>query len=69
MADFLDSLDEKMAAKLVGRMEILEEKDTELRLPYSEYLEKGIFELRCRQGDNNNAPTGKDGTKEDRHES
>ena len=39
VADFLDSLDDKMAAKLVGLMEVLEEKGTELRMPYSEYLD------------------------------
>ena len=52
VAEFLDSLDSKMAAKLVGLMEILEEKGTELRMPYSEHLEDGIFELRCKQGSN-----------------
>ena len=52
VAEFLDSLDSKMAAKLVGLMEILEEKGTELRMPYSEHLEGGIFELRCKQGSN-----------------
>ena len=52
VADFLDSLDDKMSAKLVGLMEILEEKGTELRMPYSEHLEDGIFELRCKQGSN-----------------
>lgn len=50
--EFLDSLDNKMAAKLLGLMEILEEKGTELRLPYSEHLEDGIFELRCKLGSN-----------------
>ncbi len=52
IAEFLDSLDNKMTAKLVGLMEILEEKGTELRMPYSEHLEEGIFELRCKQGSN-----------------
>jgi phage-related protein len=52
VAEFLDSLDSKMSAKLVALMEILEEKGTELRLPYSEHLEDGIFELRCKQGSN-----------------
>ena len=52
IAEFLDSLGNKMAAKLVGLMEILEEKGTELRMPYSEHLEDGIFELRCKQGSN-----------------
>ncbi len=42
VSDFLDSLDDKMVAKLLGLMEILEEKGTELRLPYSEHLEDGI---------------------------
>ena len=35
VSDFLDSLDAKMAAKMISLMEILEEKGTELRLPYS----------------------------------
>jgi phage-related protein len=52
VAEFLDSLDSKMSAKLVGLMEILEEKGTELRMPYSEHLEDGIFQLRCKQGSN-----------------
>jgi phage-related protein len=52
VADFLDSLNDKMAAKLVGLMEVLEEKGTELRMPYSEYLDDGIFELHCKQGSN-----------------
>ncbi len=50
VAEFLDSLDDKMAAKLIGLMEILEEKGTELRMPYSEHLDDGIFELRCKLG-------------------
>ena len=50
VSDFLDSLDGKMAAKLIGLMEILEEKGTELRMPYSEHLDDGIFELRCKLG-------------------
>ncbi len=48
--EFLDSLNEKMAAKMVGLMELLEEKGNELRMPYSEALGDGIFELRCKQG-------------------
>ena len=52
VAEFLDSQDSKMAAKLVGLMEILEEKGTELRMPYSEHPENGIFELRCKQESN-----------------
>ena len=52
VSDFLDSLDKKMTSKLIGIMELLEEKGTELRLPYSESLGDGIFELRCKQGSN-----------------
>ena len=52
VTDFLDSLDDKMAAKMISLMEILEEKGTELRLPYSEFLGDGIFELRCKLGSN-----------------
>ena len=52
VSEFLDSLDNKMAAKLIGLMDILEEKGTELRLPYSESLGDGIFELRCKLGSN-----------------
>ena len=33
VADFLDSLDDKMAAKLISLMELLEAKGSELRMP------------------------------------
>lgn len=52
VAEFLDSLDQKMNAKMLGLMELLEEKGTELREPYSAPLEDGIFELRCKLGSN-----------------
>jgi hypothetical protein len=52
VAEFLDSLDHKMNAKLIGLMELLEEKGTELREPYSAPLGDGIFELRCKLGSN-----------------
>lgn len=52
VSDFIDSLDNKMAAKLIGLLEVLEDKGTELRLPYSKYLDDGIFELRCKLGSN-----------------
>ena len=52
VAEFLDSLDQKMNAKLIGLMELLEEKGTALREPYSAPLEDGIFELRCKLGSN-----------------
>ena len=52
VAEFLDSLDNKMNAKLVGLMELLEEKGNELREPYSAPIGDGIFELRCKLGSN-----------------
>lgn len=52
VADFLDSLEPKMNAKLVSLMELLEEKGNELREPYSAPLVDGIFELRCKLGSN-----------------
>ena len=48
--DFLDSLDIKMAVKLYGLMEILEEHGNFLREPYSKHLGDGIFELRAKVG-------------------
>ena len=50
--EFLESLEPKMNAKMVGLMEILEEKGYLLREPYSAPLEDGIFELRAVQGSN-----------------
>ncbi len=52
VVDFMNSLDVKMVAKFIGLMKVLEEKGPELRLPYSEHLRDGIFELRCKQGSN-----------------
>ena len=52
VSDFLDTLDQKMRAKMVSLLELLGEKGTSLRMPYSSYLEDGIFELRCTQGNN-----------------
>ena len=50
--DFLDSLDIKMRAKLLGLLGILEEKGNMLREPYTKYLDDGIFELRAVSGNN-----------------
>ena len=50
--DFLKKIDVKMRAKIVGLLEILEEKGNVLREPYSKHLEDGIFELRCKVGSN-----------------
>lgn len=48
--DFLDELDQKMRAKMVRTIELLEKNGPDLRKPYSEYLEDGIFELRAKVG-------------------
>lgn len=50
--EFMSSLDVKMRAKLIGLLEILEEKGNQLREPYSKHLEDGIFEIRCKIGNN-----------------
>lgn len=48
--NFLDSMDIKMKVKMVGLMEILQEKGNLLREPYSKHLQDGIFELRVKVG-------------------
>lgn len=50
--EFMSTLDIKMRAKMVGLLEVLEEKGNLLREPYSKHLDDGIFELRCKQGNN-----------------
>ena len=50
--DFLDGLDYKMRAKMIKTIELLEKNGPNLRKPYSEYLEDGIFELRAKVGSN-----------------
>ena len=48
--DFLDSLDVKMKAKMFGMIRLLQEKGNQLREPFSKHLDDGIFELRCKFG-------------------
>lgn len=48
--DFIMGLDIKMRAKLLGMIDILEEKGDRLREPYSKYLDDGIFEIRGKVG-------------------
>lgn len=48
--EFLDGLNVKMKAKSVGLIKILQEKGNLLREPYSKPLGDGIFELRCKVG-------------------
>lgn len=44
------SLDVKMRAKILGIIEVLEEKGNQLREPYSKHLDDGIFEIRGKVG-------------------
>ena len=48
--EFLDSLNDKMAAKILSMLKILEDKGNALRKPKSESINDGIFELRCKVG-------------------
>lgn len=48
--NFLLSLDIKIRAKLIGILQILQEKGNQLREPYSKHLEDGIFEIRGKVG-------------------
>lgn len=50
--EFLNSLDEKMQARLFRLLYLLEQNGNELREPYSKILTDGIFELRAQQGNN-----------------
>ena len=52
LEEFLVSLDTKMRAKMVGLLELLEEKGNALRESYSKLIEDGIFEIRCKVGSN-----------------
>ena len=49
---FLDSLEIKMQAKMVRTIAFLQENGSDLREPYSEYLQDGILELRAKVGSN-----------------
>ena len=42
----------KMRAKMVGLLELLEEKGNSLRESYSKAIDDGIFEIRCKVGTN-----------------
>lgn len=48
--EFLMNLDVKMRAKMLRTIGLLQANGTELRMPYSENLEEGIFELRAKVG-------------------
>ena len=48
--EFLLSLNKKMRAKMSDTILLLQDNGNELRMPYSEHLEDGIFELRAKVG-------------------
>lgn len=48
--EFLMSVDLKMRAKIFRTIDLLAENGTALRMPYSEHLEDGIFEIRVKSG-------------------
>lgn len=50
--EFLDSLDNKMRAKLLRMILLLEQNGNDLKEPYSKSLGDGIFEIRVQQGTN-----------------
>lgn len=47
---FLDSLDEKMRAKMLLSIKVIRENGYQARMPYSQELTDGIFELRAKAG-------------------
>ena len=52
VADFLESLDKKMRAKVLGSVALLEANGPQLREPYSKPIGDGIFEIRAKQSSN-----------------
>ena len=50
--DFLDSLDDKMRAKMILTVDMLKTNGNRLREPYSKPLDDGIMELRAVVGTN-----------------
>ena len=50
--DFLDSLDDKMRAKMIRMLQMLQKNGPDIREPYSKELDDGIFELRAKVGTN-----------------
>ena len=49
---FIENLEAKMIAKILRVIEMLEKNGPFVRMPYSEYLKNGIFEIRTKQGTN-----------------
>jgi len=50
--EFLDSLDDKMKAKMLMMIQLLKNNGNLLREPYSKPIDDGIFEIRAKVGSN-----------------
>ena len=50
--DFINSLEDKMSAKVYRLLTMISTNGPELREPYSKHLDDGIFELRAKVGSN-----------------
>jgi len=50
--DYINSLDDKMSAKIYRVLTMVEANGPELREPYSRHLDDGIFEVRAKFGSN-----------------
>lgn len=50
--EFLITIDARMLAKFLKITDLLESNGPEIGMPYSKYLEKGIFEIRAVQNNN-----------------
>ena len=48
--DFIKAQPVKMRAKIARMLDLLEEKGNFLRMPYSEHLDDGIFQIRSQVG-------------------
>lgn len=47
--EYLDTLEPKLLAKTLRTIDLLETNGTKLRMPFSEHIKDGIFELRAKQ--------------------
>lgn len=50
--EFIDSLSVKMRAKILKILVMLQEYGGQVRMPYSEFLQDGIFQIRAQQEGN-----------------
>lgn len=48
--EFIDEQEMKMQAEILWTLGLLKEQGNELRMPYSEHLEDGIYQLRTKVG-------------------